>query len=190
MRKSSCLEVNADALGLEVGALDQHVGGVGADLAVLPAHDSGQGDGLGFVRDEEHAAVEPAFLAVEGHELFAFGGAAHDDGRPGAGAGPGQEAAIEGMQRLADLEHDVIGDIHHVAEAADANLFEGLLEPIRAGGDLDAADDAGGVARAESGSARRTATRFRLSAPARRRAGPWGLGVRGRAGAGGCRSGR
>ena len=33
---------------------------------------------------------------------------------------------IERMQRLADFEHDVIGDIHHVAEAADANLFEGV----------------------------------------------------------------
>ena len=60
-----------------------------------------------------------------------------------------QQMVIKGVQRLARFQHHVIGHIHHVADAADADLFQGALQPIRAGGDLHAANHAGRVTRAQ-----------------------------------------
>ena len=69
----------------------------------------------------------------------------------GAGACLGQQMVIEGVERLADFKHHVVGDVHDVADAADADFFEHAPEPIRAGADLHAANDAGGVTRTQLG---------------------------------------
>ena len=77
----------ADVLRLEAGALDQHIHRVEVDFAVLAAHDAGQRHRLGFVGDQQHLAGQGPFLAVQGHELLALGGAADDDSGAGvAGA--------------------------------------------------------------------------------------------------------
>jgi hypothetical protein len=97
-------------------------------------------------------------LAVEGGEGFAGLGAADDDGGF-AGGGPGDELVVEGVEGLAGLEHHVIGDVDHIVDAAQPDFFEGRLQPVRAGADFDAANDAGGVSGQRSGASSRTATR-------------------------------
>ena len=89
-------------------------------------------------------------LAVERGEGFAGLGAADDDGG-NAGGGPGDELVVEGMEGLARLEHHVIGDIDHIVDAAEPNLFESRFQPGRAGSDFNAPNDAGGVSGAEVG---------------------------------------
>jgi hypothetical protein len=69
----------------------------------------------------------------------------------------GEEPEIKGVQRLADFEHDEIGDIHDVVDAAQAGFFQEGAHPVRAGADFDAAHQAGVVARAQFGSSMRTA---------------------------------
>ena len=55
---------------------------------------------------------------------------------------------VEGVQRLAEFEHDPVGHIHHVVDGAQADGFEVALEPGRAGADFHAAHGGGGVIRA------------------------------------------
>jgi hypothetical protein len=52
------------------------------------------------------------------------------------------------MQRLAHLHHDVVRDVHDVVDGTQADAFEATAQPLRAGADFDAFDDAGGVKRA------------------------------------------
>ena len=121
------------------------------DLAVLAAHDAGQRNRLGLVGNQQHLAGQRAFLAVERCEFFAFGRAAHDDGRAMRHACCGQQMVIERVQRLADLQHHVIRDVHDVVDAADADFLQRVPQPIRARRRLSRLDDARGVARAKFG---------------------------------------
>ena len=45
---------------------------------------------------------------------------------------------VERMQRLSNLEHDEVRHIDHVADTADANLFQGGTQPLRARSNLHA----------------------------------------------------
>ena len=66
-----------------------------------------------------------------------------------AGKAPGRalkQSKIKGVQRLADFQHDIIGDVHHVVHAAQSGFFQEAAHPVRAGADFDAAHQAGGVA--------------------------------------------
>ena len=141
----------ADVLRLKIGALDQHVLGAGGDLAVEPAHDSGEGDALGFVGDQQRAARQLVFLFIERREFFAGGGIAHDDHRLGRAVRLCEQMKIERVQRLAGLEHHVVCDIDDVVDAADADPLERVAQPTRTGADLHAANDARVVARAVLG---------------------------------------
>ena len=53
---------------------------------------------------------------------------------------------IESMQWLSGLEHHKVGHVHDIIDAADTNFLEGAAQPIRAGPNSDAANDAGRVA--------------------------------------------
>ena len=136
---------------LKIGALDQHILGAGGDLAVEPAHDAGESDALGFVGDQQRAARQLVFLLVERGEFFAVGGIAHDDHRLGRAVRPREQMEVERVQRLAGLEHHVVCDIDDVIDAADADSFERVAQPARAGADRHAANDARVVARAVLG---------------------------------------
>src|SRR5947208_17068149 len=46
---------------LETGAFDQYVFGLLVDLGVLSAHDTRQGDGLGFIGNEQHVPGQSCF---------------------------------------------------------------------------------------------------------------------------------
>ena len=66
--------------------------------------------------------------------------AADDDGRAVARARRlwPMQMIIERVQRLADFQHHVIRHVHHVVDAADADLLQRRAQPVRAGTDLHA----------------------------------------------------
>src|SRR5581483_193158 len=140
----------ADVLWLEIGALDQDVHRLVIDLGVLATHDTGKGDGFGFIGDQQHLAGERPLLGIERRELLVLGGAADDDGGLPFPA-LRDEVIIEGVQRLAGFEHHVVRDVHDVADAADTDFFERRAEPIGTGANLHAPNYTGGVPRAEFG---------------------------------------
>src|SRR5207249_5926603 len=49
---------------LETGAFDQYVFRLLVDLGVLSAHDTRQGDGLGFIGNEQHVPGQSSLVAV------------------------------------------------------------------------------------------------------------------------------
>ena len=128
----------ADAGGLEVGDLEEDVGGGVGDSGFGAAHDAGDGEGFGLIGDNEVVGQEGAVLAVEGDEGFGFRGVADDNAA-------GEFGEVEGVEGLAHLHEDVIGDINDVVDGAEADAVESVLEPLGAGGDLHAADGAGDI---------------------------------------------
>ena len=112
----------ADPGRIPVGRLQQHVAGLEADLGRGAAHDAREADDALRVRDRDHLAVELPLLVVEGHEPLARP-AAPDDQRRAA-----QGGRVVGVHRLVQLEHHVVGGVHHVVDRAHPDR----LEPPRA----------------------------------------------------------
>jgi hypothetical protein len=101
-----------DGVGGEEGALEEEFGGVEGDPAVFAAHDAGQRQGAGFVGDQQGVGGGRDGLAVEEQHLLAGWGSARGSRR--------QLGVVEGVQRLAELEHHVVGDVDQGADRADA----------------------------------------------------------------------
>ena len=78
------------------------------------AHGPGHRDGPGGVRDHHVVGIEVAQHVIEGLQLLAgLGPADHD--------GPAEPVGVERVQRLAQLEHQVVGDVHGQGHAAQAS---------------------------------------------------------------------
>lgn len=129
----------ADGEGRKGGGFQENVGGAGVHLAVEAPHDAGQGDRFFGVGDDEHVGGQRVLGAVQSGKGFLGMGAADDD------AAAGQAMEIKSVQRLAELEHDVVGYVHDVVDAAQADGFQTPDEPVGAGADADALDQAGDV---------------------------------------------
>ncbi|GAA3071608.1 hypothetical protein GCM10020000_65310 [Streptomyces olivoverticillatus] len=131
--------------GVEVRGLDDDLGGarggpVVGDLGLGSAHDAREPDGAAVVGDDQVLGVQDALGAVEGGELLAGLGAADADGALDA-------RAVVGVQRLAQLEHHVVGDVHGERDRAHARLLQAALEPDRGARlGVEAGDRAGGEA--------------------------------------------
>ena len=69
------------------------------------------------------SSVKRAFGVIERLEFFAGRGAA-DDNRGFAILAFCDEMIIKGVQWLADFQHDEIGHVHDVVDAADADFFQ------------------------------------------------------------------
>ncbi len=89
---------------VEVGCLDEDLGGVGGDLGGGATHDPGECHGPGVVGDDEVFRVELTLDAVEGDQPLPVTGAAHHDRT-------GQFRPVEGVQRLTQSQHDQICDV-------------------------------------------------------------------------------
>ncbi len=120
----------AHAHRLEVRALDQHVGGVPAHLAVGAAHHAGDRHRALGVRDHQVLRVEPPRLAVEGRDRLARRRAAHPD------LAARQLAQIEGVERLAELEQHGVGHVDDVVDRAETRRLEARTQGV--GGRRDA----------------------------------------------------
>ena len=130
---------------VERRGLHQHVGCRGGGLAVLPADDAGEADRALRVRDEEHRRPQRVLDAVECGEPLAVAGWAHDD------RGLSELGEVEGVQRLAVLEHDVVRHVDDVVDGALARQLQAAAHPLWRGADLDAAQHGCRVAHAQLG---------------------------------------
>jgi hypothetical protein len=125
----------ADHHRVPVRGLEEHVHCVRLHLAVFPTHDGGERDGhasagarggairLG-VADDHVFGVEHAGHTVQCGQLFARDGPAHDQC-------PAQPRQVEGVHRLAELQHEVVGDVNGQADRADARDRQPLAHELR-----------------------------------------------------------
>ncbi len=128
-----------------VRRLHEDAGRVGLDLGAVSAHDTGDRRRPGGVGDEADLAVDGARLVVERDDLLAVGGAAHDE------ATALDAVQIEGVQRLAGQQHDVVRDVDDVVDRALAAGHQARLQPRRRRADRHVREGARGEARAEVG---------------------------------------
>ena len=106
-----------------IRALQQHGCRRVADPRVLAAHDSGKSQRLRGVGDEQKVVVEIEHLLVEQRELLTGPREAHDDRSL-------EQTVVVRVQRLAELEHHVIGDVDDRGDRANPAAFEALLHPF------------------------------------------------------------
>ena len=124
---------------VEVGGFDEHVDRRLGDLGVRAAHDAGDPqDALGAaVGDEQILGVQGAFDAVEGRVPLPRPSAADDDR-------PAQPAEVVGVQRLAEIEHDVVRRVHGQGDRPHPRGGQAVAQPLRAlRRRVDPPDDAG-----------------------------------------------
>ena len=129
----------ADAHGVKVGALDEHVHGAVRDAGILSAEHAGDAHGPCGIGNDHVTGMQAALNTVQGADLLSFGGAAHNHLAHHLGG-------VEGVQRLAGLEEHEIGNVHHVVDGLEADGHQPLLQPFRAGGHLHALHRDAGVA--------------------------------------------
>ena len=123
-------------------AFEKHGGRRIVDARVLAAHDAGEAQRLFLVADEQQIRLEIEHLPVEQRELFAGVGEADHDGAI-------EQPVVVGMQRLAEFQHHVVGDVDDGGDRADAAALDAFLHPRRRGRfGVDAFDDAAHEARA------------------------------------------
>ena len=133
----------ADVVAGELGALKQQLGRGALDLAVQSAHDTCQCDRLGAVADDEVVGRQGEFLLIERCDLLAVLSAADED------LAAIQRVHVKGMHRLADLQHDIVGDIDYIVDAAQAAQGQLTAHPARGLARCDVAHIVADVARAE-----------------------------------------
>lgn len=77
-----------------------------------------------MVGDNEGVGTQADFLTVEQHQLFVFLGHAHADATVDFGE-------IEGVQRLTQLQHHIVGDVDRGVDAAHVGATQALDHPQR-----------------------------------------------------------
>ena len=138
-REPESLAGGADGLALEERALEDEIGGVGADAGIHAAHNAGDDQGLGGVRDDQHLGSEHALLAVERREFFSRDGATNDD------LSAAKFTRVEGVQRMTGFEHHIVADVDDVIDRTEADGGEARLEPRGARANLNAGNNVCGV---------------------------------------------
>ncbi len=120
--------------GIEMRDLQGDVVGIGHHAVVEAAHDARQPD-----RAAAPAAVgggDDQVRRVEGHGVLAEQRhALVGRGTPHLQHAPLQHPSIVGVRGLAELEGDVVGDVHNVVPRAQPERGEAPLQPHRAGPD-------------------------------------------------------
>ncbi len=130
---------------MEESRFQPYGGGIRADRAGSAAHDSCQRKHARIVGDDQHVGFERELLTIEQNQ--ALTGLRHAHGERTAEPG-----GIEGMQRLAGFEHDVIGHIDYRPERAYAAARQALRHPGRRRGvGAQAADHLPAITRAGGG---------------------------------------
>ena len=129
--------VRAIETGSKFAASIEHVAWCPAPISVdAPPMTPARPIGSGVVGDQQVFGVERAGLVVQRDQLLARVGAADDDAA-------GQLVQVVAVDRLAELEHHVVGDVDDERDRADAGELEPGDHPRRGRpGAVDAADDA------------------------------------------------
>jgi hypothetical protein len=112
-----------DGAAGEVGHLQEHIGGRGVDLSRRATHDAGQADGAAGVGDHQVVWIQLALDAVQRDQRLPGKGLPDVDQRAG------QQLDVVGVDRVADLDHDVVGGVHDVGDRTDARGVQPALQP-------------------------------------------------------------
>ena len=116
----------ADALGVEVGHLQNNAAGLRQDGVLGAAHDAGQTYRARVVGDHQIVGAQGQLLAVQQQQLFPLGGTADDDvARDVVG--------VEGVGGLTGSQHDVVGHVHQRVDGTHAHLPDAALHLIGGG---------------------------------------------------------
>ncbi len=114
----------ADVIAGKLGRFKQQLGNFRLDLAVQAAHNTGQALAVFAIADDQVLQGQGKLLAVQrAGDLLAVLGTAHRK--------TFQRVHIKGVHRLADFQHDIVGDIHHVGNAAQAAQGQLAAHPAR-----------------------------------------------------------
>ena len=116
----------ADALGVEVGHLQNDTAGLRQDRVLGAAHDACQTHGARVVGDHQIVGAQGQLLAVQQQKLFALGGAADDDVACDV-------VGVEGVGGLTGSQHDVVGHVHQRVDGTHAHLPDAALHLIGRG---------------------------------------------------------
>ena len=111
--------------GVEVRRLEEEVGRLRTHLTLLAAHDPGDRDGMGRVRNHQVGARQPSLLTVERPHLLPGACAANDD------PPPVEPIDVERVQRRPEREHHVVRHVDDVRDRAHACGEEPCLQPVR-----------------------------------------------------------
>ncbi len=114
--------------GVEGRGLEHDARGPARHLGVLAAHDAREAEHAvsvaAGVGDQQVLGVEGAGDVVEGGELLALAGTAHGDGAD-------ELLGVVGVQRLAQVEHHVVGDVDDQGDRTHAGEGEAACHPAR-----------------------------------------------------------
>ncbi len=113
-----------DRIRCEERHLEEHVGRVRGDAALLAPHHAREADRRGRIRDHQRVGIDRDLPAVEQPEPFARAREAHVDARVEA-------AQVIGVHRLAELEHHVVRDVHDRADRPQTGAAQALAHPLR-----------------------------------------------------------
>ena len=116
----------ADALGVEVGCLQNDPAGLRQDGVLGAAHDACQTYRACVVGDHQIVGAQGQLLAVQQQQLFTLGGAADDDVARNV-------VGVEGVGGLAGGQHDVVGHVHQRVDGTHAHLPDAALHLISGG---------------------------------------------------------
>ncbi len=134
-----------DGAGIPVGRLEEHARRGRGHLALGAAHHAADAHRVLGIAHHRHVRAEGALLAVEGLDPLARLRATHHHRVPGEGV------EVEGVERLAQLPHDVVGHVDQVVDRAQADRAQPLGEPGRRRLHREPRDHPGAEARAEVG---------------------------------------
>jgi len=115
----------AHRLGIERGRFQKDRGCAGCDFGVLCAHHASQGHRPVAVSDHQHLVIEGPVDAVERAQHFTRRRPPDDDRTAG------QLLEVKGMHRLAQLEHDIVRNIHDIVDRADTGAAQAAAQPVR-----------------------------------------------------------
>ena len=113
-----------DAIGVEIRAFDQHIGGGFGTTRRHAAHNAADVVHLMIIGDDGHGLVDGIGLAVQRHDLLAVARLAGDKCAR-------QLGAIIDVQRPPEVEHDEIGDVDQCRNRLLPDGLELLLQPRR-----------------------------------------------------------
>ncbi len=118
-----------DADGVEDRRLDDDVGRGVRDLARRATHHAGDRERARRVGDQQRVGRELAGHVVERLEALARGCPSHEDRRAAVGSGV-DGRSIEGVDRLAELQHHVVGRVDDVADRALTSRQQAHLDRV------------------------------------------------------------
>ena len=114
----------ADTHGVEVRAFDEHVHRAVADAGILASEHARKAHGADGIGNNHVLCGELALHAVQGLQDLSLPCPADND------LAAADFIGIKGMEGLAVLEQDEVGDVHHVIDGLEADGHELVLQPL------------------------------------------------------------